>query len=215
MHRSSRDPVVESALASLAVPGIACGHRIIADGDEHALLASEMAAFAGSVVKVRRASGAARIVARELMEQLGHPAQAVPRSDAGAAPHWPTGLVGSLAHDASIAVAALASAADFMSIGIDIEPAQPLEPELLDVVATIDERKEIGNRQFGGRLLFTAKEAVYKAVYPLDHAFLDHHDVEVDLAKLTAVVRTGRTVPLRIAISNHIVALAFVRHRAD
>jgi 4'-phosphopantetheinyl transferase EntD len=213
MHRSSRDPVLESALASIAIPGIACGHRIIADGDEDALLAPERAAFAGSVVKVRRASGAARIVARELMEQLGYPAQAVPRSGAGA-PTWPAGLVGSLAHDAGVAVAALASSADFLSVGIDIEPAEPLEPELLDVVATAGERKDIGNRQFGGRLLFTAKEAVYKAVYPLDHTFLDHHDVEVDLVNLTAAVRTGRTVPLRIVTSSHIVALAFVR-RAD
>src|SRR5262249_50349452 len=131
------------------------------------------------------------------------------------APNWPVGLVGSLAHDASAAVAALASATDFMSVGIDIEPAEPLEPELLDVVATADERKQLVNRQLGGRLLFTAKEAVYKAVYPLDRTFLDHHDVEVDFVNLTAVVRRGRTVPLRIAISTHIVALAFVRNRED
>jgi 4'-phosphopantetheinyl transferase EntD len=137
----------------------------------------------------------------------------VPRSGAGA-PIWPAGLVGSLAHDASIAVAALASSTDFESIGIDIEPAEPLEPELLDIIATIGERREIANRQFGGRVLFAAKEAVYKAIYPLERTFLEHHDVEVNLATLTAVVRTGRTVPLRIAVSNHVVALAFVRHRA-
>ena len=51
----------------MAVPGILVDHRLIADGDELALLPEEMAAFAGSVLKVRRASGAARIVAREVV----------------------------------------------------------------------------------------------------------------------------------------------------
>ena len=43
----------------MSVPGILVDHRLIADGDELALLPAEAAAFAGSVLKVRRASGAA------------------------------------------------------------------------------------------------------------------------------------------------------------
>jgi 4'-phosphopantetheinyl transferase EntD len=59
-------------------------------------------------------------------------------------------------------------------------------------------------------LLFAIKEAVYKAAYPLDRAFLEHHDVEVDLAARTAETRHGRMVPFRYGVSSHIAVLAFI-----
>ena len=67
MSSSNKDPLLERAVTSLSVPGVLIGHRTIAEGDEDALLSAEIEGFTGSVVKVRRASGAARIVARELM----------------------------------------------------------------------------------------------------------------------------------------------------
>jgi 4'-phosphopantetheinyl transferase EntD len=213
MSSSNKDPLLERAVSSLAVPGVLIGHRTITEGDEDALLSAEIEGFAGSVVKVRRASGAARIVARELMARLGCPAQPVPRSASGA-PRWPAGIVGSIAHDATAAVVALAPAADFGSLGIDIEPAESLDPDLWELIAGPNERRRMTDDPFGGRLLFAAKEAVYKAVHPLDQVFLEHHDVEVDLASRRAVVRTGRTVALRFAVSNHIIALALIPRTA-
>jgi 4'-phosphopantetheinyl transferase EntD len=68
----------------------------------------------------------------------------------------------------------------------------------------------LANDALHGRLLFAIKEAVYKAVYPLDGVFLDHHDVEVDLASGVAAVRDGRTVQFHHCIATHIVVLAFV-----
>jgi 4'-phosphopantetheinyl transferase EntD len=59
-------------------------------------------------------------------------------------------------------------------------------------------------------LLFSIKEAVYKAVYPLDGVFLDHRDVEVCLASRTAIVRNGRIVNFRYCSAAHIVTLAFI-----
>src|SRR6478752_2835073 len=98
-------PSLQDAIETMSVPGISIGHRMIADGDELALLPEEMAAFAGSVIKVRRASGAARLVARSLLSSFGKPAQAIPKSTGGM-PLWPEGIVGSLAHDSAIAIAA-------------------------------------------------------------------------------------------------------------
>jgi 4'-phosphopantetheinyl transferase EntD len=108
-------------------------------------------------------------------------------------------------------VVALASSADFSGLGIDIEPAETLDPELLDLIARPDERARINDDPLRGRVLFAAKEAVYKATHPLDGIFLEHHDVEIDLANLRAVVRTGRTLALKFAISEHVVALAWIR----
>ena len=173
----------------------------------------EVPAFAASVVKVRRASGAARIVARQLLTQLGHANCALPKGAAGA-PVWPAGIIGSLAHDSRVAVAAVGMRADVGALGIDVEPAECLPSELLDLVATPQERLKLGDDAYRGRLLFVAKEAVYKAVHPLDQMFLEHHDVEINLAERKAVVRNGRVVELRFSTSaHHLVALAFLRAR--
>jgi 4'-phosphopantetheinyl transferase EntD len=205
---------LQRAIDAMAVPGILVDHRLIADGDELALLPDEMAAFAGSVIKVRRASGAARTVARELLLRFGQAPRAIPKSTAGM-PVWPDGIVGSLAHDARIAVAAMARQHEFLSVGVDIEPAEPLAPDLLDIVATPRERQTIQNDPLCGRLLFSVKEAIYKAVYPLDRTFLDHQDVEVSLSAGTAGVRHGRCVSFRYCVATHIVVLAFIPQRGS
>jgi 4'-phosphopantetheinyl transferase EntD len=203
------DPSLQSAIDGLSFPGVMVGHRLISPGDENALLPDETPAFASSVAKVRRASGAARIVARQLLKRLGQPECALPRGSGGA-PTWPPGVIGSLAHDSRVAVAAVGMCGDVGAIGIDIEPAESLPTELLELVATPQERLRINEDPYQGRLLFVAKEAVYKAVYPLDHTFLDHHDVQISFADRKAVVRNGRVVELRFCTAGHLVALAFL-----
>jgi 4'-phosphopantetheinyl transferase EntD len=192
----------------LAPPGVAIGHRLIMPGDEFALLPEE-AERIGPVIENRRASGAARMVAGPLLAQLGHAASALPKQPSGA-PKWPDGIVGSLAHDARVAVAAVAMSNDFAALGIDVEPAEDLAPDLRDLVTTPAERAKLAADPFRGKLLFAAKEAVYKAVYPLDGTVLDYHDIEVDLAERKATVRNGRVVDLRFGIATHLIALAFI-----
>lgn len=203
------DRSLQAAIQSLDFPGVTIGHRLISPGDEDALLPEEVRAFAGSVVKVKRASGAARIVARQLLTQLGYPASALPKSASGA-PVWPAGVTGSLAHDSRVAIAAVGLSRDVGALGIDVEPAELLPSELLDLVATPRERLRMADDPYHGRLLFVAKEAVYKAVYPLDQTFLEHHDVEINLADRKAIVRNGRVVELRFCLAAHVVALAFL-----
>ena len=212
MTKNAEDSELARAIDAVAVPGILVAHRFIADGDEQALLPEEIDAFAASVSKVRRASGAARIVARQLLPRFGRAPSAIRKSAAGP-PVWPDGIVGSLAHDDAVAVAAMAAKREFSSVGVDVEPAMPLDADLLDIIATENERARGIHDPLHGRLLFAIKEAVYKAVYPLDGVFLDHHDVEVDLASCVAAVRGGRTVRFHHCIATHIVVLAFIRAR--
>ena len=197
------------SLGALAPPGILIGHRLITVGDEYALLAEEAGPFERSAVQVRRASGAARIVARALLHRLGHEMTALPKS-LGGAPIWPKGVLGSLAHDSRVAVAAVGASENLEGVGIDVEPAEILPADLLHLVTTPRERARIESDPYRGRLFFVAKEAAYKAVYPLDQPLLGHHDVEVDLANQQATVRNGRVVKLRFCISTHLVALAFL-----
>src|SRR5262249_38730085 len=85
-----------------------------------------------------RCGGAARIVARQLLKRLGQPECAIPRTSGGASA-WPAGVVGSLAHDSRVAVAAVGLSRDVGAVGIDVEPAESLPPELLDLVAAPQE----------------------------------------------------------------------------
>lgn len=206
---ANANDLLTPAIERLAVPGILIGHRRIVAGDERALLPEK--AIASGRTKSRRASGAARIVARELLARAGYGICAVPKLPSGA-PSWPAEMVGSLAHDSDIAVAAIAPRRSYANIGIDVEPAEALPFELLNVIATPLERSVLASYRFGGRLLFAAKEAVYKAVGTLDQVFLNHQDVEIDFLRRQALVRNGRTVELRFCISTHLLVLAFVRH---
>ena len=172
--------------------GLLIGHRVILPGDEDALRDAEAASISSAIANVRRASGAARIVARGLLTQLGYPDAQVPKGTGGA-PVWPAGVVGSLAHDDEIAVAAVGLRRDFASIGIDVEPPGALPADMLALVVTPRERRMIDDDPVKAKLLFAAKEAVYKAIYPLDGVFLEFGDIEVDLAAGTATTRTGRT----------------------
>jgi 4'-phosphopantetheinyl transferase EntD len=156
-----------------------------------------------------RASGAARHVVRDLLAQLGHPNCPPPKSSGGA-PVWPQGIVGSLAHDREVAVAAIASRRGLAGLGIDVEPAETLPDDILEIVCTPRGRAAIAGDRLASRGLFAAKEAVYKAVHPMNGVFLEHHDVEVDLAKQVALARGGRSVSLPLAYIPRIIAIAFI-----
>ena len=201
------DPSLQREISALAPPGLLTGLRRISPGDEDALLDEEAASIASPAIAARRASGAARIVARQLLAQLGHARAPLPKAASGE-PIWPAGIAGSLAHDEKVAVAAVGRRRDVGFIGIDIEPAVSLSPDMLELVATPQELRKIGDDPLRGKLLFAAKEAVYKAVYPLDHVFLEFHDIEVDLAGRMAKTRSGRAIALRYCLSSHVVVLA-------
>jgi 4'-phosphopantetheinyl transferase EntD len=202
-------PSLQQALKSLAPPNLLIDCRPIASGDEFALLPEEAESMATRSVKARRASGAARIVARELLARLGFPSCTLPKGPTGA-PLWPADIIGSLAHDTTIAAAAVARTRDVRGVGIDIEPAGPLSADMIGLVVTPAERQRIENDPVRAKHLFVAKEAIYKALHPLDGRFLEYHDISVDLPGNRALTRNGRAIELRFHLSAHIVALALV-----
>ena len=100
------------------------------------------------------------------------------------APIWPAGFVGSISHTDTWCAAAVARADDLRSIGIDLEPATPLKEALWRRVCTQAERDTLSglaNAGLTGKVLFSAKEAVYKCQYPLTRRFLGFHAVEIEL----------------------------------
>lgn len=152
------------------------------DLDEQ-LFADELAAVANAVDARRREYATARACARRALATLGLPAAPIGRG-AAREPIWPRGMVGSLTHCDGYRAAAVAHDRHFVAIGIDAEPANPLPDGVHTFVAS---KAEVGRaRQLDrlrtlpwDRLLFSAKEAAYKAWFPITRRWLDFGDVDV------------------------------------
>jgi 4'-phosphopantetheinyl transferase EntD len=191
------------------LPGGALGAvRRIGMDDDRFLSPAEAVGMGQAVASRRRASGAARALARSLLRALSVPPRDIPWSSSGA-PLWPPAVVGSLGHDELVAVAVVGSSATFGGLGVDVEPAGPLDEELIPIVASPDERRAIGDDPARAKLLFCIKEAVFKAVNPRDRRFLEFEDVAVDLEARCARTSYGRVVHWRVVAEPRILAVAW------
>jgi 4'-phosphopantetheinyl transferase EntD len=151
------------------------------------LFPEEEAVVARAVPKRRREFTAVRGCARRAMEKLGVPAQAILPGERGA-PTWPEGLLGSMTHCEGYCAAALVRAADLASLGIDAEPHRPLPEGVQDAIALPTEearlRRLAADRPevHWDRLLFSAKESVYKAWFPLTGKWLDFAEADIEVS---------------------------------
>lgn len=160
------------------------------------LYPEEREAIRGAVEKRRREFITARACARSALQRLGMPPQPILSGERGE-PCWPAGVVGSITHCAGYRACALARASAVVTIGIDAEPHAPLPDGVLGQVARFEERRaleELGRATptvHWDRLLFSAKESVYKAWFPLTRRWLGFEDaiVTVDPAAGSFVVR--------------------------
>lgn len=195
--------------AGVLPDGIVVAARRISLADVAALLPEERLLFGAAPPARLAASGAARDLARALAARLDLRLGPIGRTAFGA-PIWPEGLVGSLAHDDTWAVAALARTDRIIRLGIDVEPLEPLPDELRDLVLTPTDRWRDLDAPHPDRIAFTAKEAVYKAVHPAIGRILEWHDITVDLAARTARVDGAPIVSIVSATTGPILTLAFV-----
>lgn len=147
----------------------------------------EAAAVAGAVERRRREFAAGRSAARAALVALGQPPFPIPMA-ADRAPVWPGGIAGSITHSAGACVAAVAEARLHRSVAVDLEPDAELDAALIDTVLTPAERAALEGRPDRLALalvIFSAKECVYKAQYPLTGLLLDFQQVEVTLDLLS------------------------------
>lgn len=156
------------------------------DDTEPVTLFPEEEALLTRAVEVRRREFATvRLCARLALHRIGVPATPLTRGPRGE-PRWPEGVAGSMTHCEGYRAAALARTTDILSIGIDAEPAGPLPDGVLDVVSLPGERAHLTDlasrapRLPWDRLLFSAKESVFKTWYPLTRRELGFDEAEVE-----------------------------------
>jgi len=165
-------------LDTLFPPGVVV--ETARDADADAPLHEDEAACVARAVPHRVAEfRQGRAAARRALGRLGFPPTAIP-AGVDRAPQWPAGIVGSIAHTEGRCVAALAAADRIVSIGFDVERARPLPARIRALVCTVDELAWADARTDDAPwhlLTFVAKEAFYKAWYPLTRTFIGFHDV--------------------------------------
>ena len=146
----------------------------------------EEALFKGASVKRQQEFRAGRHCAHAALERLGCKTALVLRGEKGE-PLWPVGFCGTITHSGNHCAAAAARQRDIMALGLDVEQHEALKPGVLAKIASVAEiaRLEILQQKNPGThydvLLFSIKEAVYKAYYPLTRQNLGFHDVDVEI----------------------------------
>jgi 4'-phosphopantetheinyl transferase EntD len=151
--------------------------------------------IARSVAKRRNEFVTVRYCAREALGRLGLPPVPILKGDKGE-PCWPDDVVGSLTHCEGFRGAAVGRRGEVRSIGIDAEPHGVLPKGVLDAISLPAERGELAALPAGlhwDRILFCAKEATYKAWFPLTHRWLGFEDAHITF-DVDASGHTGRFV---------------------
>ena len=130
------------------------------------------ASLTSSVDKRKTEYLAGRWCAREALRILGF--EGIPGMGADRAPVWPGGTVGSITHSKGTAEVMVADARHWLAVGVDTEQWLTAEraDRLCRELLTSEERdnlKGLTPIQRANRitLIFSAKECLFKALYPL------------------------------------------------
>lgn len=154
------------------LPAAVAAEEAFDDPPDVSLFPEEEALLARAVDKRRREFTTARMCARQALARLGFEAVPILPGRRGA-PQWPAGLVGSMTHCAGYRAAALAPASQLLGLGIDAEPNEAVPDGVFDLISRPEERARLSELEDGApgvwadRLLFSAKESVFKVWFPL------------------------------------------------
>jgi 4'-phosphopantetheinyl transferase EntD len=179
-----------ATLLSDVLPHKVAAAEVYTDPPDLAPLPEEAPLIAKSVAKRRNEFITVRYCARLALKELGMPPVPILKGEKGE-PCWPDGVVGSLTHCEGFRGAAVGRIDTARSVGIDAEPHDVLPKGVLDAISLPAERSELGALPSGlhwDRILFCAKEATYKAWFPVTRRWLGFED-----AHITFTVDNGGT----------------------
>lgn len=171
-------------IGDILPPGVSWAEEF-GDPAEAALLPEERPAVARAVDKRVREYTTVRHCARRALGGLGYgplPILSGPNRE----PLWPEGVIGSLTHCDGYRAAVVTRAGELRSLGIDAEPHAALPAGVLSTVASDEEQDHLAmlSRRrpdvHWDRLLFSAKESVYKTWFPLARVWLGFEEAALE-----------------------------------
>jgi 4'-phosphopantetheinyl transferase EntD len=167
------------------LPACVASAEAFGDPPEAELFPSEQEAVRNAVDKRRREFTTVRHCARKALAELGQPAVPI-LPGRNREPLWPAGVVGSMTHCDGYRAAAVARDGDLAALGIDAEPHAALPEGVLDSVTRPEELPRLARLSaqhpevHWDRLLFSAKESVYKVWFPLAGCWLGFDEAAID-----------------------------------
>jgi 4'-phosphopantetheinyl transferase EntD len=159
--------------------------------DPALLYPEEAECVRNAVLKRRREFALGRLCARRALAEMGiRDFPLLVKKDRS--PAWPEEITGSLSHCEGFCAVALARRSLMAGLGLDVEAAEPLDENLVPMVCDAGEMAGLAassaaERGILARLVFSAKESVFKCVNPLEGVFLDFHDCRLELDPLRSV----------------------------
>jgi 4'-phosphopantetheinyl transferase EntD len=173
----------DGTLAALMPPEVA----VASETDPSAagpLFACEEAAVNHAIASRRTEFAVGRTCARRALAQLGAAPAAICVGSMRE-PLWPEGFVGSITHCRSFWAAAAARSSALSALGLDAAVNRSLAPKVRDRIVASDEEAALVRRAdpevCWDVVLFSAKEAVFKAWWPLRRQWLAFGDARVVL----------------------------------
>ena len=159
--------------------------KLLEPGDFQRCAVPPPASIQRSVAKRQAEFLAGRLCARSALQQL-EGLDFIPAIGEDRAPVWPSHISGSITHSTGHAAAIVAHKAQWRGLGMDLENLLPLEraERLAGEILTPDElqRMAAGPREQIAQwvtLTFSAKESLFKALYPIvqKRFYFEHAEV--------------------------------------
>jgi 4'-phosphopantetheinyl transferase EntD len=122
-----------------------------------------------------------RAAARDALLELGVGPTPIARSSDGA-PAWPDGFVGAISHTRHVAVGIAGRRHEYVGLGVDVEELdRGVRPDIARLVCRPAEMEwvDIANGLERLMMLFSAKESIFKALYPIERVWLGFGDAEL------------------------------------
>lgn len=154
--------------------------------DSEALFPEEAALLTRAVEKRQREFKKGRECARHALKDVGGPHVAIPQGPSRE-PIWPAGFVGSISHTHGLCAAVAARSTGYLAVGVDLEPAESIEPGLWPRIAGDGEARAFQRAAAAAglsagaamRVLFSMKECFYKCQHEVSRTFMGFHDASV------------------------------------
>ncbi len=162
-------------LAALLPAQVAVAYPPRKPSDTQSLLAIEADALGAMRPERRHEFAHGRTCARAALAALGLADTPIPVGTTRE-PVWPDGIVGSITHCGPHAAAVAAHSRVTAGLGIDLESSEPLETGQVALICQPAERdwlRRHADQPELAKLLFSAKESLYKCLWPSVRQFID------------------------------------------
>ena len=209
-HEDSAEPF-QAELDALAPAGLASAVSAVSDAAVSGLSPVELSHIESWAPHRRNEFAAGRLCARRALGALGIEAGSLLPDDEGL-PVWPEGVVGSISHSRGLAMAVAVSAGVYSLIGLDVEKTNRLSEAAMSRIVHPLEAAFAGNDQTRTSILFSLKEAFYKAQFPRWRTTGNFQDLalEVDMDAGTA-----RSLEMDARFAAELRQLRFAFRRVD